>query len=182
MKLTIHGALPFLTSLALMAAAAPSAAQSDPHATPPARLVLSAPDARVAEARAASAAAHLARGDAAMQAWKLAAARWEYTRAHDVAHEAGLLPDAALWRLAEVAYAMQRHEAAAAYLAELADAAQRHGRPDIAAAALLEATVFYQKTGQQEPARRCMERLDALLPSPLLPDTLRQTILARVRR
>ena len=116
----------------------------------------------------------------AYRAGRVIEARRELEALARAQEEAGMLPGAALWQLAEAYSATGDRLRAAATLDRLARAAEMHGDPVTQARALFEATIYYQQAGFRERARERYTRMLPLLRSPYMPAELRQSLRARI--
>jgi tetratricopeptide (TPR) repeat protein len=134
-------------------------------------------------APAADTAALAARVDEALRTFRegrLQQARRELEVLARAQEEAGMLPGAALWQLAEAYSATGDRLRAAATLDRLARAAELHGDPVLQARALFESTIYYQQAGVRDRAHERYTRLLPLLRSPYMPAEVRQSLRARI--
>lgn len=117
---------------------------------------------------------------ATFHAGRMDQARRELDAAARAQEAAGVLPDTALWLLAEAELASGENVRAAATLDRLARLAELHGDPVMQARALFEAAVQYQQARLGDRARERYERMRPLLGSPYMPVKLSESLQARV--
>jgi hypothetical protein len=110
---------------------------------------------------------------------RFADARREYVAAAKKLEAAGAMPCHALWQAAEMYYAEGNTRAAATMLDLVAEKAAIFGHPTMQAKALLEAAILFEEAGAKSQAATRLTRLDAVLTSPFMPDSLRSQIAAR---
>jgi hypothetical protein len=110
---------------------------------------------------------------------RFADARREYLAAAKKLEAAGAMPCRALWQAAEMYYVEGNTRAAATTLDLVAEKAAAFGHPTMQAKALLEAAILYEQSGAASQATTRLTRLDAVLTSPFVPDSLRSEITAR---
>jgi hypothetical protein len=110
---------------------------------------------------------------------RFASARREYMAAAKQLESSGMMPCEALWQAAEMYYAEGNVRAAAGTLDLVAAKAAAFGHPTMQAKALLEAAILYEQSGAASQAVTRLTRLDAVLTSPFVPDSVRSQIAAR---
>lgn len=91
-----------------------------------------------------------------------------------------VLPDEALWNLANLYHGSGNLQRSAQVMDELAQAAELHGNPVVQAKALVEAAILYHTLGQRQEAAMRIERLQPLLSSPYLSNEVRTEIQSRI--
>ena len=122
---------------------------------------------------------NLSRANALMQRMRFSAARREYIEAARKLEAGRHMPCHALWKAAEMYYAEGNLSRAASMLDMVAQKAAAFGHPDMQANALFESAILYEQWGAPSQAVSRLERLDALLTSPVIPDDVRSSIAAR---
>ena len=110
---------------------------------------------------------------------RFADARREYLAAAKKLEAAGAMPCEALWQAAEMYHAEGNVRGAARTLDLVAEKAAVFGHPSMQAKALLEAAILYEQSGAAWQASTRLTRLDAVLTSPFVTDSLRSEIAAR---
>ncbi|HEY8485144.1 MAG TPA: hypothetical protein VIL13_11065 [Longimicrobiales bacterium] len=124
--------------------------------------------------------ARLAAGDAHVAERRWAAAREEYLAAAGLLRADGTFAGPALRRLANSYYFQGRHLEAAAVLDTLAAEAALFGELSAEAEALFGAALLYNRSGRPAEARERVIRLQRLLTSPFLPETLKDQLVPRL--
>ena len=110
---------------------------------------------------------------------RFAHARREYISAAKKLEAAGAMPCEALWQAAEMYHAEGNMRGAARTLDLVAEKAAAFGHPSMQAKALLEAAILYEQSGAAWQASTRLTRLDAVLTSPHVPDSVRSEIAKR---
>lgn len=122
---------------------------------------------------------NLNRAQSLHERMRFADARREYLAAAKKLEASGAMPCQALWQAAEMYYAEGNVRAAASTLDMVAEKAAVFGHPTMQAKALLEAAILYEQSGGSSQAVSRLQRLDAVLTSPFVPDSVRTGIAAR---
>lgn len=122
---------------------------------------------------------NLNRAQSFHQRMRFTAARREYLEAAKKLEAGRHMPCHALWKAAEMYYAEGNVSRAAATLDLVAQKAAAFGHPDMQASALFESAILYEQWGAPSQATTRLQRLDALLTSPVIPEEVRATIAAR---
>lgn len=120
--------------------------------------------------------AHLERGDQLVAEGKFSAARSSYEKAAKIIRSDGELPTEALRRIANAYYFEGRLQSAAHVLDDLASEAAAFGDLPTQAWALADGAWVYGKLGSAIGVNRRVERLERLLSSPYLPESVRDRI------
>jgi hypothetical protein len=125
-------------------------------------------------------AAGIAEAERFAAAGRMADARRAYRKLISQELDAGEYPSAAMWRLANAYFGDGNELDAARELDRLADAASTFGDPEMELRARFEAAVLYSR--HHEPARVAahVQRVRALLKSPVIDDRTRRSISARL--
>ena len=124
----------------------------------------------------------LARADELSLEGRSSTARREYRAIAAMQRAHQVLPEQALWKLANEHFADKDWKQAAVVLHQLADDAERFGNPQVQAQALLEATILYGQARMPQEAQACATRVDLLLASPHLSDEFRQEVARRIQK
>jgi hypothetical protein len=122
---------------------------------------------------------NLGRAQALHGRMRFADARREYVAAAKKLEASGAMPCHALWQAAEMYHAEGNVRGAASMLDLVAEKAATFGHPSMQAKALLEAAILYEQSGAESQAITRLTRLDAVLTSPFVPDSVRSEIAAR---
>ena len=122
---------------------------------------------------------NLARAQSLHQRMRFADARREYFEAAKKLEAGHTMPCHALWQAAEMYYAEGNVRRAAATLDLVAEKAAAFGHPSMQAQALLESAILFEEAGAESQAITRLQRLDAVLTSPVVPDSIRAQIAAR---
>lgn len=103
-------------------------------------------------------------------------ARKHYALAARMQRAAGILPEEAMWHLAQMYHGEGRIRKAAMTLEHLAWEAALAGDPELQARALLEATVLYGQVDDADEVEQGLRRLDDLRAATQVPSELRMEI------
>jgi tetratricopeptide (TPR) repeat protein len=120
--------------------------------------------------------ARIDRGDEFVAQRRYSAARDAYGRAAELQRDSGRLPAHAMRRIANAYYYEGRLKSAARTLDELADEAASFGDLRVQAWALADAAWLYGRAGAGLEVSRRLARLERLLTSPYMPDSVRLRI------
>ena len=123
----------------------------------------------------------MASADRALEEGSLIHARRLYEGIVKDLETANRLPTEAQWRLASVKFQAGDRMGAATTLDELATTAAEHGAVEVEALALLEAARVYEMTGRIGESVDRLERGVSLLSSPAISETVRVSLLRKVR-
>lgn len=170
-------ALGFVAILALLAAPAPAAVQSNTASDEPAVTgIQDSPGELSAEVQL-----HVDRGDQLCGETRFGAAQREYARAADIARREGHLPSGTSWRLANAQYYAGDLAGGAVTLDKLADEAALVGDLQVEAYAIYYAAWLDGKAGRNDRAAARVARLENLLRSQYLPVATREHLGALLR-
>jgi hypothetical protein len=118
----------------------------------------------------------LAKGDSLEAAGRIHAARWQFRKLIGEQRAAGQYPREALWHLANSYYFRDEELRAAFTLDELAEAAAEFGDPRTELRASFQAGIIYQRYNQPTHVAAKLERVRALLHSPVIDDATKQQV------
>lgn len=125
---------------------------------------------------------HIQRGDELQATGQFGAAAREYKAAVQIHRSEQTFAGHALWKIAETHHDRGEELLAAMLFDEVAEEAETFGQLELQARGLLEAALRYHRSGRDDLALRRAARLELLLESPFLPESVRSELQGRIRR